>query len=693
MQQPTLKGFIQLGKSLRTNKRRCDNTNDAETPSKKKIKDKTIPATKARSSACRDSQQFSPKPTAVQTTGFATSSPGAGPSNTGQNAHKAVIDFTSRDSPQVSYLPTPVTAAKRRPAATSTSKATTSKAEAVSRLSPFTSLVATPAATIANHSHAQLATPITPARRRSTRAKAADPSSPLSSPPPTPAYKTISPLDNRLVAPISNAIISSQTIVPSSQTQVIEYNPFLSSNSTHSNDHEGKFKLPLLPERLRPAILPSSAPNYESDEETCVIPSSQTQELVLENFSASPSRPRQQEHLTNRLHTACSSLDEIIPDSQAVDTDFASSPILGRARAVSSSSAMSDSRKTSAQCGTSRESTQREIVPTSQCAIEEEITSSDLLDIKARLPATDNLSDRRSSGEAVDGSLIVAENLTRSPTRARFLPLPTEPRTPSRSQRTFGKDANVEGLPCMRPGIAPIQHLQRTPRTPKTPQRVRFSKDEVTGRREAVPESSQTEPESSQWHVSTQYTPRKHAIESSQTEPESSQWRVPTQYTPTKHQIQTSQTEPESSQWRVQTQYTTCSRRKRDASEFDDGDEGLQLASTSFSLPVASYHDSDYETPPPSYTFLRRGSSYLLEGVQALEESCVDPDDGGLIPGASSFDLSQVSEGVSRRIAQYRATRLKHGDRSQPSMSGAPLSAPNDHNDCFSDGLSQPQEY
>lgn len=258
----------------------------------------------------------------------------------------------------------------------------------------------------------------------------------------------------------------------------------------------------------------------------------------------------------------------------------------------------------------------------------------------------------------------MADVLTQSPSRAKASPLSTgtqhfEPRTPRRNDKAIGP---FEG-----------QVLRRTPQTPKTPRtpRVRFSKDETQQRNPAIPGSTQTEPESSQWHVPTQYTPRKGGqTHSSQTEPESSQWRVPTQYTPKKRQMMSSQTEPESSQWRVPTQRTPRRARRWDALLAGDDDEPA-AHSFPFSLPVASYDEEfDFNMLPPSST-----SPLRKMPVPA------DSQDDELPSGFSTFNLSQsqLSERALQRMAHIQTKYGQHGgDASQDSISGAPLSIPSD---------------
>lgn len=154
--------------------------------------------------------------------------------------------------------------------------------------------------------------------------------------------------------------------MPSSQTQVLEINPFLSPKRT-SPRQRSTFKLPKLPlssTHRAPTFDLNPTANDDDDEDACVIPSSQTQELVYHRPLTPPARL----HIHNEDLTA----GEVIPDSQPPEHEvqMAYSP---------------KTRRTQSD-DTSGEHTQRDIVPTSQSAFEKEISSSDLLDIKSRFP-------------------------------------------------------------------------------------------------------------------------------------------------------------------------------------------------------------------------------------------------------------------------------------------------------------------
>ena len=263
---------------------------------------------------------------------------------------------------------------------------------------------------------------------------------------------------------------------------------------------------------------------------------------------------------------------------------------------------------------------------------------------------------------------VVANIFARSPTRARILRSPEGYRTPSRRQRA-GQETNLEDE-----SLIPILKQAGTPRTPKTPYtpRVRFSKDNIRCK-DATPQSSQTEPESSQWHVDTQHTPSKRVPASSQTELESSQWHVSTQ---------SSQTEAESSQWRVSTQYTPSRNRKLSALQFCVDDHGdPQDDYEPFSLPIASYDEESEDTvPPPEST---SHSEYPpLPDPNTVEQSGGSHSyKDGLIPGASSFDLSQIGspQGIERRMMHVSRDYGPFG--SQSDISGTSVSIPVDYDE------------
>ncbi len=156
--------------------------------------------------------------------------------------------------------------------------------------------------------------------------------------------------------------------MPSSQTQVLEINPFLSPKRT-SPKQRATFKLPKLPTRA-PTFHPTVSGGDE-DEDTCVIPSSQTQELVYHRPLTPPARLH--------IHDEDPTAGEIIPDSQPPEHEV--------------QAAYSPARRRTQSDDTSGEHTQRDIVPTSQSAFEKEISSSDLLDIKSRFPVPAEPSD------------------------------------------------------------------------------------------------------------------------------------------------------------------------------------------------------------------------------------------------------------------------------------------------------------
>jgi hypothetical protein len=225
-------------------------------------------------------------------------------------------------------------------------------------------------------------TPVTPTRRRGI-AKALVPSSSLSSLPATPVQR-LHP--NSHTSPICRASFpddTSRVLVPPSETQALEINPFLSNSPKHAHHEDARFKKPALP--LHPMLLPSVSlsilnPDYQ-DEELYVVPSSQTQDLVP---TVSPARLRQRHIFDVRLRAN----EEIIPDSQLTDPDLLNTPShtpgCDRQPSISPSRrrATISSTSSSAKCP-GREFTQCEIVPTSQSA-EKEITSSDYFGMTAR---------------------------------------------------------------------------------------------------------------------------------------------------------------------------------------------------------------------------------------------------------------------------------------------------------------------
>ncbi|KAI0761710.1 hypothetical protein BC629DRAFT_991963 [Irpex lacteus] len=269
---------------------------------------------------------------------------------------RSTIDLTSSDSPQrlshanrspVPYLPTPVTTTKH-PAKQ-------------------------PRALV---SHAQRPPPVTPTKVRPIPEGSGLLSPPLSSQ--LSCSRTEDIIPTSPIAPAASPNHTrSGTVVPSSQTQVLEIdpNPFLSPKRT-SPRQRATFKLPKLPlsSTIRtPAFNLYPTVNDDDDEDTCVIPSSQTQELAYHRPLTPPARLH--------IHSEDPTAGEIIPDSQPPEVAYSPTRRRTQPHVVEHEHPMPAPEQ-----GPDGEHTQRDIVPTSQSAFEKEISSSDLLDIKSRFP-------------------------------------------------------------------------------------------------------------------------------------------------------------------------------------------------------------------------------------------------------------------------------------------------------------------
>ncbi|KAI0092454.1 hypothetical protein BDY19DRAFT_1053966 [Irpex rosettiformis] len=551
----------------------------------------------------------------------------------------------SSNREKTGYLPTPIT----------------TKSKKLTR--PSTTMVSALTSNDFQHTrHHQLSTPTTPTRQQSAPAKSFHGSLYF---PITPQSSFISMADTVDTSPNAserNGETMSQTIIPSSQTQILEINPFaLSGTTSHQPEHSNHI---ILPSRFtNHASLSHFMTNDENDEEFCIVPSSQTQEL---NHERPPSPPSQLS--THRVPSGPSSSSEIIPDSQPPTTGVFSSPTRQKKQAVSPTSKRSfwytGTIDAKGNTDPSQGTIEREVIPTSQCIHEKEMTSLEFLDISARLKRSDGSSNSHKRPDVTVAEDAISDIQKRSSTG--FLLSSEACRTPTRRRRNFGRDTNLEGSPS----VIPILRSGGSSRSPKTPcTHVRFSKDDP----QAVPQSSQTEPESSQWHVPTQYSPSKRPLESSQTELESSQWRIPTQ---------SSQTEEEPSQWRVPTQYTPRGRHKLGAPQFDnnDGDDSQPLFD-SLSLPVASYHDESEGEAQPSSSSTRCKYSGPPKAHTDEEMEEIYGQDDDRIPGASSFSLSQLDspQAILQRLAHARLKLIREPVDSQLGVSGSSFSIPSDY--------------
>ena len=241
--------------------------------------------------------------------------------------------------------------------------------------------------------HHQQLTPATPTRQRPAP-KISTPSSSYLPSPPQSSFHVLHTSDTSTIPFVAGAEMESQTIVPSSQTQLLEINPSESSCEIDRNQQE-IFQLPTLPRRLgtRSGLSHSGTNREESDEDTCVIPSSQTQELIFERPSTPP---RQSSHRAPAIND--SQVDSV-PNSRSLDLEvFKGSPRRQNEGECRISVARERSSLTTVQLDVERmvdvcqDSTQREIIPTSQCMNEEELTTSDVLRMKARTIFPDGLS-------------------------------------------------------------------------------------------------------------------------------------------------------------------------------------------------------------------------------------------------------------------------------------------------------------
>ena len=294
------------------------------------------------------------------------------------------LDFASLDSTppfyrgEPSYLPTPTTITSNKlsrgsAAILPTSSDTQSSTTSTPTTKPFENLRQQP-------------TPATPTRQR-LAPKISTPSRSYLPSPPQSSFDRSHTLDTRTIPLIEGADMESQTIIPSSQTQLLEYNPCESSCEIAHNQ-QGIFQLPTLPRRPGTCTkLSRSAINREeSDEDTCVIPSSQTQELIFER----PCTPRRQSSSHGAPAINDSQVDNV-PNLRSLDLEvYNGSPRQQNEGECKISVARECSSPTTIQLdagrviGVSQDSTQREIIPTSQCMNEEELTTSDVLRMKAR---------------------------------------------------------------------------------------------------------------------------------------------------------------------------------------------------------------------------------------------------------------------------------------------------------------------
>lgn len=144
-------------------------------------------------------------------------------------------------------------------------------------------------------------------------------------------------------------------------------------------------------------------------------------------------------------------------------------------------------------------------------------------------------------------------------------------------------------------------------------------------------------------------------------------------------------TEPESSQYHVPTQYTPRGHHRLGAPRFDvdvSDEEEDELARGS--LPIASYPDHDYDVeedeapvPPPSSS-TRQDSPLLLVPVENPGTTTLERDDG------SDFGFSQVelSREALERLGHVRSRVMQRPLGSQFSVSGTAFSIPSDYYSC-----------
>lgn len=434
-QQPITAFFVQGSSQPRlpagTKRRRNAGSNgpqlqESEPPKKKtKLKENLAPSKRANSTA-KSSTPPSPrisstrrsaladrrKPVAVQTAGFATPS---------QDSEAALSDDSSKDrrdegsSPTSgtpprrrlrldvpSFLPTPATSVRHRSSISpplsdlpSASKGFTFQHTLPDRAA------ATPLPRLPRR-NVQLPTPATPPRQRSKTYLQLE-SSPLSSPPSSPRLVTHRLMD---VAPNSHAPsfrFASQTVVPSSQTQTLDGDLFLNfPKAQSSSPRDERFKLPSLPTRDNHAI-PTCPSNQIEDtashsEETCIVPSSQSQDLA--DFFAPALSPTftRKHHPSFHIDTGVIGTGHLepVPDSHIRDTGLQSTPVTSgdHKRSLHRPSSTPTHTGTLSHSNVAharfieRPSSPSEphlahddIVPTSQYALEKELSSSDFPEI------------------------------------------------------------------------------------------------------------------------------------------------------------------------------------------------------------------------------------------------------------------------------------------------------------------------
>ncbi|THH01881.1 hypothetical protein EW026_g917 [Hermanssonia centrifuga] len=348
-----------------------------------------------------------------------------------QSTFAEVIDLTGPESPKPSrtfrtavYLPTPETAMKRAISSRSSPPASSTALHKRMRRTPDTAVqeannASTPTATVLNR-RAPLPTPET-FDRRERKWAGFDGSSPLSSPPDSPsAGSQRSPNAKQMADPfidsVEEVIPSSQTqvlewnpfeaankeeqttnpfidpveeLIPSSQTQVLEWNPFEAANKEEqfhytisrapapSGNTNAVFKLPKLP--LRTELIPSyhrAASTPPPDDE--VVPSSQSQDDLL-SFSPRQRASSSPSHYPPFKHDF--SKGEIVPSSQSSELEMSSprSAVKRPPLQIKIPGLVDDEVALHHDDGSAE--SEGEVIPTSQSPFEKEITASEALRI------------------------------------------------------------------------------------------------------------------------------------------------------------------------------------------------------------------------------------------------------------------------------------------------------------------------
>lgn len=302
---------------------------------------------------------------------------------TASAAHPTVPDTPPRPRRRLKapfFLPTPATSVKHSLSIPTNSGPTPAGKGFIHRSTLRHGTLTTPTE-VASRADIQLPTPMTPTRQRST-AKPPLISSPLSSPPPSP--DAVASMKQSKIA------ATSQTIVPSSQTQTLEFSHFLLLPDSRANDaSRGAFKVPSFHHRTATAHPSTRTDRISSSEEPCLIPSSQSQDLTT-FFAPFSIISRQQSGLEN-IKNIDLARSERMPGSAAVKPEFRLPPVPARRRKViekwstlsdHDDTEVADRKQEQGWVTRSRSSsTHGDTVPTSQYLLEKEISSSDFIDM------------------------------------------------------------------------------------------------------------------------------------------------------------------------------------------------------------------------------------------------------------------------------------------------------------------------